>query len=104
MIRTSLLLRISFWKQFFVKPGSVVLGRPVIIAGDLSVEPSVIPVTAKALKCGHLVDLEDANAGGLGVLTSPTCRFDLDGAPGTRRDFVLVFLLLLLPVLVVKCW
>ena len=27
---------------------------------------------------------------GLGILPSPTCRFDVGGAPGTRRDFLLV--------------
>ena len=32
-------------------------GKPVIISGDLAAEPSVNPVTAKALKCGHLIEL-----------------------------------------------
>ena len=58
-------------------------GQQVVIAGDLNVKPSVIPVTAEALQGGHLVDLEEGP-------TPPTCRFDLDGAPGTRRDFFLV--------------
>ena len=35
-------------------------GQPVVITGDLNVEPSVIPVTAKALQRGYLVDLEEA--------------------------------------------
>ena len=64
--------------------------QPVIIAGDLNAEPSVIPVVAKALHCSHLVDLEAAFSSGVGKSPSPTCRFDLDGPPGTRRDFFLV--------------
>ena len=62
-------------------------GQPVIISGDLNAEPSVIPVNAKVLKFCHLIDLEGAYASGRGVPPSPTCRFALDGAPGTRRDF-----------------
>ena len=65
-------------------------GQPVIIAGDLNAEPSVIPIAAKTLQYGDLVDLEAAYSAGRGVAPSPTCRFDLDGAPGTRRDFFLV--------------
>ena len=64
-------------------------GQPVVITGDLNVEPSVIPVTAE-LQCGYLVDLEGAFKSGRGETPSPTCKFDLDGAPGTRRDFFLV--------------
>ena len=33
-------------------------GQPVIITGDFSAEPSVIPVTAKAIQHGFLVDLD----------------------------------------------
>ena len=66
------------------------VGQPVIIAGDFNTEPSNIPVIAKALYGGDLVDLESAFAAGKGASPSPTCRFDLDGAPGTRRDFFLV--------------
>ena len=65
-------------------------GQPVIVAGDLNVKPSVIPVTAKDLKCGHLIDLEEAYARWLGISASPACKFALDGAPCTRRDFFLV--------------
>ena len=64
-------------------------GQPVVITGDFNVEPDVIPVIAKALQYGHLVDLETAFSAGRGKAPSPTCRFDLDGAPGTRRDFFL---------------
>ena len=42
-------------------------GQPVIITGNLNIEPSVIPVTAKALMCGNLIDLEEAYASGKGV-------------------------------------
>ena len=65
-------------------------GQPVIITGDFNAEPSIIPVTAKAMQCSHMVDLEVAYASGKGAPSSPTCRFNLDGAPGTRRDFFLV--------------
>ena len=70
------------------------VGQSVIIAGDLNAEPSNIPVIAKALYSGQLVDLEAAFAAGKNAPPPPppasTCRFDLDGAPGTRRDFFLV--------------
>ena len=33
-------------------------GQPVILTGDLNAEPLHISITAKALRCGHLVDLE----------------------------------------------
>ena len=41
-------------------------GQPVIIAGDFNAEPSVIPVTAKALHYGDLVDLEKVFSNGRG--------------------------------------
>ena len=62
-------------------------GQPVIITGELNVEPSVIPVTAKALMCGHHIDLEEASASGKGVPPSPTYRFDLDGLQVTQGIF-----------------
>ena len=65
-------------------------GQPVIITGDFNVEPDVVPVVAKALQYGHLIDLDAAYSAGRGSPPSPTCRFSLDGAPGTRRDFFLV--------------
>ena len=73
--------------------------QPVVITGDLNVELSVIPVTAKALQGGHLVDLEEAFSRDRGKPPSPTCQFDLDGTPGTRRDFCWSAPLHLLPVL-----
>ena len=33
-------------------------GQPVVVTGDFDAEPSVIPVTAKALQNGDLVVLE----------------------------------------------
>ena len=65
-------------------------GQPVMITADFNAGPSVIPVTAKALQYGDLGDLENVFSNGRGEASSPTCRFDLDGAPGTRRDFFLV--------------
>ena len=64
--------------------------QPVVITGDFNAEPSVMLVTAKALQYGDLVDLEEVFSHGRREAPSPTCRFDLDGAPGTRRDFFLV--------------
>ena len=60
-------------------------GQPVIFAGDLNVQPGLIPVVAKAFGCGRLVDLEAAFAHGKGPAV--TCKFDLDNPNGTRRDF-----------------
>ena len=65
-------------------------GQPVITVGDFNAEPAIIPVIAKAMQNGYLVDLDAAFSSGRGVSPTPTCRFDLDGALGTRRDFFLV--------------
>ena len=72
--------------------------QPVIITGDFNAEPSVILVTAKALQYSHLIDLEVVFSSGRGKAPSPTCRFDLDGASGTRRDFSWFALMPSLPV------
>ena len=79
-------------------------GQPVNVAGDFNAEPSVIPVTAKAMQCGYLVDFDVAFSSCRGVAPVPTCRFDLDGAPGTRRDFSWYALMPSLPVLGVRFW
>ena len=80
-------------------------GQPVINSGHINAEPSVVPVTANVLKFGHPIDLEGAYASGRGVPPSPTCRFALDGAPGTRRGFFFWYApLLWLRVLVVRCF
>ena len=50
-----------------------------MFTGGLNADLCVIPVTAKALHGGSLVDLAAAFAEGCGVPSS-TCRFDLDGA------------------------
>ena len=41
----------------------------LVILSDVNAEPSVIPVAAKALKCGYLFDLEGAYADGGGAAT-----------------------------------
>ena len=79
-------------EAFVGDAGACGTGQLVSISGDVNAEPCVIPLSAKLLDCGHLVDLEGACADGRGVPHSPTCRFDLDGAPGTRRDSCLVCL------------
>ena len=78
--------------------------QPVLVAGDLNVEPQVIPFTAKALKFGHLVDLDEAFSMGLGVL--PLLPVDLMSAvllalEGISSWFAQVHWLL---VLVVRSW
>ena len=56
----------------------------------MNADPSVIPVTAKAMQYSDLVHLDSVFSAGRRIAPAPTCRFDLDGAPGTRRDFFLV--------------
>ena len=51
---------------------------------------------------GYLVDLDISFSSGRGIAPSPTCRFDLDGAPGT--DFSWYDLIPSLPVLGVRFW
>ena len=51
-------------------------GLPVAIIGDFSA----------------VAHLDGAFADGRGVQPSPTCKFDFDGAAGTRRDCFLVCL------------
>ena len=64
------------------------LVQPVLIAGDLNVDPAAIPCLAKAISAGRFVDL--ALAYSLGEVKRPaaTCKFTLDEFSGTRRDFI----------------
>ena len=70
-------------------------GQPVILAGDFNVEPTVLPSLAKGISDGHWVDLEQAFAFGRGVPPSSTGQFQLDDDKGSRRDFPLLWQLLL---------
>ena len=64
-------------------------GQPVILAGDFSVDPTVIPTLAKGISDGQWIDLERAFAVGRGVHPSSTCQFQLDQDKGSRREFLL---------------
>ena len=64
-------------------------GQQVILAGDFSTYPTVIPSLAKGIMDGHLIDLERAFATGRRVSPSCTCQFQLYEDKGSRRDFVL---------------
>ena len=66
----------------------VCVGQPVLIAGDLNADPAVIPRLAEGISAGKLVDLALAFSRGAGTAPVATCRFDLEGGAGTRRDIL----------------
>ena len=70
----------------FGDAGGCGTGQPVVDSGDFNAGPLVTSVMAKALACGLFVDLEAAYSKGCRESPSPTFRFDLDWAPGTRRE------------------
>ena len=66
----------------------VCIGQPLLIAGDLSADPAVIPCLAKGISAGRFVDLALAFSRGAGTTPVATCRKNLEGGAGTRRDFL----------------
>ena len=63
-------------------------GQPLLIAGDLNVDPCVIPCLAKGISAGKFVDLALAYSLGAGREPDATCRFKLEEGAGSRRDFM----------------
>ena len=59
-------------------------GQPVILAGDVNADPTVIPSLAKGISDGQWVNLERAFACGRGVPPSSTCQFQFDEDKGSR--------------------
>ena len=53
----------------------VCIGQPMLIAGDLSADPAVIPCLAKGISAGRYVDLALAYSQGAGLAPDVTCRF-----------------------------
>ena len=66
----------------------VCVGQLVHIAGDLNADPAVFPCLAKGISAGKFVDLALAFSRGAGTAPVATCRFNLEGGAGTRRDFL----------------
>ena len=66
----------------------VCVGQPMLIAGDLNADPAVIPCLAEGISAGRFVDLALAFSRGAGTAPAATCRFNLEGGAGTRRDFL----------------
>ena len=67
----------------------VCTGQPVLIAGDLNADLSVIPCLAKAVSEGRFVDLALAYSLGEEMRPATSCKFKLDECSGTRRGFYL---------------
>ena len=63
------------------------IGQPMLIAGDLNADPTVIPCLAKGIAAGRFVDLALAYSLGAGVAPDVTCRFSQEVGTGSRRDF-----------------
>ena len=53
----------------------VCIGQLLLIAGDLSTDPAVIPCLAKGISAGRYVDLALAYSQGAGLAPDVTCRF-----------------------------
>ena len=60
----------------------------LLIAGDLTADPAVIPCLAKGISAGKFVDLALAYSSGAGVQQVTTCKFKREGGAGSRRDFI----------------
>ena len=65
----------------------VCIGQPMLIAGDLNVDPSVIPCLAKGISAGRYVDLALAYSLGAVFIPDATCRFSREEGTGSRRNF-----------------
>ena len=70
-----------------VEAQMVCLGQPMLIAGDLSADPAVIPCLSKDISAGRYVDLALAYSLGAGLAPDATERFSLESGTGSRRDF-----------------
>ena len=77
----------------------VCIGQPMLIAGDLSADPAVMPCLAKGMTAGKYVDLALAQSLGAGVLPDHTCTLNRDDGSGSRIEIssLAVPMLLLLP-------
>ena len=53
----------------------VCIGQPMLIAGDLNVDPAIIPRLAKGISAGRYIDLALAFSLGAGLTPVTTCRF-----------------------------
>ena len=65
----------------------VFIGQPMLIAGDLNVDPAVIPCLSKGISAGRYVDLALAYYLGAGFAPDVICRFSREDGTGSRRDF-----------------
>ena len=66
----------------------VCVGQPLLVAGDLNVDPAVIPCLAEGISVGRYVDLALAFSLGAGRRPDATCKFRLDECAGSRGDFI----------------
>ena len=66
----------------------VCIGQPMLVAGNLSADPAVIPCLAKGISAGRFVDLALVYSRGAGVAPDATCKFKPEGGAGSRRDFL----------------
>ena len=62
------------------------MGQPMLIAGDLNADPTVIPCLAKGISAGKFVDL--ALAYSLGAGRKPDGKFKREDSLGSRMDFI----------------
>ena len=65
----------------------VYVGQPMVFAGDLNADPSVIPCLAKGISAGRYVDFALAYSLGAGLPPDITCTFNRDDGTGSRGDF-----------------
>ena len=77
----------------------VCVGQPMLIAGDLNADPAVIPCLAEGISAGRYVDLALAHSQGAGLAPDVACGFGWEGGAGSRGDFFLLAVpVLLLPL------
>ena len=65
----------------------ICIGQPMLIAGDLNADPTVIPCLAEGISAGRYVDLASAYSLGAGLTPDFSCTFNREDGSGSRRDF-----------------
>ena len=83
MMRKSCVVLIVFYKLFLLKRKLCALVNPMLIAGDLNADPTVIPCLSKGIAAGRFVDLALAYSLGSGKAPDVTCRFNQEVGSGS---------------------
>ena len=87
MLRNCMQLTDRLLQAVLAEAQVVCVGQPMLIAGDLSADPAVIPCLAKGTSAGRYVDLALAYSLGAGLTPDAICRFCREEGSCSRRFF-----------------